>query len=297
MRLRLSVAIVLFCAVFALIALNTDNPAVSGAEDENSLYYGSYSSTPLFACKETWPLSTARSDDREERELKPKEQIREQYNNLSGGYDAMLSAQSVWAKLAGKLVWGFPDALYVERLLSYLPSDFKGKLLDVPVGTGLFTCDKYKSLPNADIICLDYSEGMLNKARERFTAAGIMNVKLQQGDIGDLPFGDGEFDAILSMNGFHAFPDKQAAFGELHRVLKQGGRFVGCFYIAGEVKRTDRFIKHLYVPKGWFTPPFMTVGEIKRKLETDYNVTEFWTIGSIAGFCCGKGNPLFQSLI
>jgi ubiquinone/menaquinone biosynthesis C-methylase UbiE len=220
--------------------------------------------------------------------MNQKEKIRKQYDALSGGYDSSLSVQSARGKIACKLVWGFPDSAYTDRLLSYLSNDFGGKLLDIPAGTGLFTCGKYKGLPNADILCVDASDGMLNKARERFTAAGILNAKFLQGDVGALPFGDGEFDIVLSMNGFHAFPDKQAAFGELHRVLKQGGRFVGCFYIAGEVKRTDWFIRRLYVPKGWFTPPFMTGGGIRRKLEADYAVTEFWTVGSIAGFCCEK---------
>ncbi|MDR1532017.1 MAG: class I SAM-dependent methyltransferase [Clostridiales bacterium] len=220
--------------------------------------------------------------------MQKKEQIREQYNSLSNGYDSMLSLQSMWAKLVCKLVWGFPDAAYAGRLLSRPPSGFSGKLLDVPVGTGLFTCGKYKSLPNADITCLDYSDGMLGKASERFAASGIANVEFQQGDVGALPFEDGEFDVVLSMNGFHAFPDKNAAWSEIHRVLKRGGQFIACFYITGEVKRTDWFIEHIYVSKGWFTPPFSTCNEIKQRLAKDYSVKEFWTVGSIVGFCAEK---------
>jgi ubiquinone/menaquinone biosynthesis C-methylase UbiE len=214
--------------------------------------------------------------------------IRAQYDKLSDRYDNLLAAQSRWSKLACKIVWGFPDTSYTERLLTYLPDDFGGSLLDVPVGTGLFTCGKYLRIPNARITCLDYSEGMLNTAKERFSAAGIRNVVFMQGDIGGLPFEDASFDAVLSMNGFHAFPRKDAAAGELYRVLKPGGLFIGCFYIKGETRRTDWFIRRIYVPGGWFTPPFMTKRELTDRLKSMYSEAEVWNVGSIAGFRCVK---------
>ena len=37
-------------------------------------------------------------------------------------------------------------------------------------------------------------------------------------------------DTVVSMNGFHAFLDKQKAFHEIWRVLKPGGDFIACFY-------------------------------------------------------------------
>jgi ubiquinone/menaquinone biosynthesis C-methylase UbiE len=220
--------------------------------------------------------------------VKNSEQVRSQYNRLSGGYDNLLAMQSWWSKLFCKIVWGFPDTAYSERLLAYLPDDFAGELLDVPVGTGLFTCGKYRRMAQARITCLDYSEGMLDEAKERFSAAGIENAVFQQGDVGDLPYDDARFDAVLSMNGFHAFPDKEAAFSEVFRVLRPGGLFVGCFYIKGETRRTDWFIRCIYVPGGWFTPPFMTRRELKDKLNSRYSEVELQNVGSIAGFQCVK---------
>ena len=75
------------------------------------------------------------------------------------------------------------------------------------------------------------------------------------------------FDLVLSLNGFHAFPDKEAAYRETFRVLKPGGVFCGCFYIRGGCARTDWFIKHLYVPKGFFTPPFETESSLRERLK------------------------------
>ena len=57
--------------------------------------------------------------------------------------------------------------------------------------------------------------------------------------MGALPYVDGTFDIVLSLNGFRAFPDKEAAYREVFRVLRSGGTFCGCFYVKGEQKRTE----------------------------------------------------------
>ncbi|WP_242832143.1 class I SAM-dependent methyltransferase [Oscillibacter sp. 1-3] len=44
-----------------------------------------------------------------------------------------------------------------------------------------------------------------------------------------LPFENDSFDLALSLNGVHAFPDKEAAYREIHRVLRPDGIFCGCF--------------------------------------------------------------------
>ncbi len=214
--------------------------------------------------------------------------IEDSYRKAAGHYDGMLGVSAWWSKLFCRLVWGFEDTAYTVRLLSRLPDDFAGSLLDVPVGTALFTCEKYARMKDARITCLDYSEDMMAKARERFGAAGLKNIACVQGDVGKLPFGDESFDIVLSMNGFHAFPDKEAAFSETARVLKHGGSFLGCFYIREENKRTDFFIRRFYIPKGYFTPPFMTKNELFKKLHSLYGQAELFTVGSIACFRCVK---------
>ena len=118
---------------------------------------------------------------------------------------------------------------------------------------------------------------------------GLSNVQFRQGDVGALPFPDGSFDIVLSMNGFHAFPDKEAAYRETYRVLKPGGTFCGCFYIAGKNKRTDWFIDHLYTPKGFFTPPYETLDSLKTRLLGMYEEVEISTVESMACFTYKKG--------
>jgi ubiquinone/menaquinone biosynthesis C-methylase UbiE len=177
---------------------------------------------------------------------------------------------------------------YLERALLGVPEVFTGKLLEVPVGTGVLTMPVYKDLPEADITCLDYSADMMGAAQAKAEKAGIKNITFLQGDVGALPFGDETFDVVLSLNGFHAFPDKEAAYRETYRVLKKGGTFCGCFYIQGGCKRTDWFIRNLYEPKGYFTPPYETEQSLRKRLESVYRKVKVSTVEGIACFRCRK---------
>ena len=105
-----------------------------------------------------------------------------------------------------------------------------------------------------------------------------------------LPFADSAVDLVLSLNGFHAFPDKEAAYREVFRVLKPRGTFCGCFYVAGEQKRTDRFVRHIYEKAGFFTPPYETTASLKKRLEKRYATVTLGTVKSMVWFVCRKGN-------
>ena len=223
-----------------------------------------------------------------------KEQIKSAYKQLGGRanfYDGMNTCSTLLGKAACRFVWNMDrekNLRYIEQALAGVPDDFAGKLLEVPVGTGVLTMPVYKGLPNADITCLDYSDNMMNIARQRAENAGISNVNFQQGDVGALPYEDETFDIVLSLNGFHAFPDKEAAYLETFRVLKKGGTFCGCFYVQGGCKRTDWFIKHVYVPKGFFTPPFETEDSLRNRLSGMYGGVRVTAVEGIGCFLCKK---------
>lgn len=223
-----------------------------------------------------------------------KQEIQNAYKNLGGEaafYDGMITCSTLPGKAVCKLVWNMnkeKNDSYLERALSGIPEDFKGRLLEVPVGTGVLTMPVYRTLPEAEVTCLDYSPDMMAKARGRAARMGLHNVRFQQGDAGALPFADGSFDIVLSLNGFHAFPDKQAAFRETLRVLKPGGVFCGCFYVRGENRRTDWFVERLYVPKGFFTPPFETAASLRARLSALYEAAEIETVEGMACFTCKK---------
>ena len=223
-----------------------------------------------------------------------KEQIKSAYK-LTGGHASFYDGMMTYSTLAGKaicrIVWnmdGDKNLRYLEKALSGIPEDFSGKLLEVPVGTGVLTMPVYKDLPEAEITCLDYSAAMMETAQKRAEHAGINHITFVQGDVGALPFEDESFDIVLSLNGFHAFPDKEAAWRETYRVLKKGGTFCGCFYIQGGCKRTDRFIKKLYVPKGFFTPPFETDDSLWERLTGMYEEVSVSSVEGMGCFRCRK---------
>lgn len=215
------------------------------------------------------------------------DKIQSAYHDSKDIYDDVLTQGSFFSRLYIKLFWsGTDDNEIARKILSYIQDDFSGVLLDVPVGTAVFTQEKWRSLPKADIICLDYSEDMIAQAKKRL--ADCPHVSCIQGDVGQLPLEKESCDIVLSMNGFHAFPDKKKAFQEIRRVLKPGGRFIACFYIKGEARITDWLVKNILSKKGWFTPPFQTKGELKALLEQMYQEVDFHTDGSMVYFQCVK---------
>ena len=109
-----------------------------------------------------------------------------------------------------------------------------------------------------------------------------------QGDVGSLPFDDDTFDYVLCMNGLHVFPNKEKAYAEILRTLKPGGDLLACFYIAGELKTADWLAKTVMTRVGWFTPPFDTAADVRRRLEPSYDILDFCVEGAMLYFRARK---------
>ena len=226
--------------------------------------------------------------------LKRAEEIKDAYRTLGGAhsfYDGMMTGTTAPGRWILRHVWQMTreDALeYQSRAFSAIPTGFSGKLLEVPIGTGVLSMPVFQTISDAEIVCLDYSAKMMTAAERRAKEFSIQNVTFQQGDVGNLPFSDEHFDIVVSLNGFHAFPDKEAAYREVFRVLKPGGVFCGCFYVEGENRRTDWCIQRFYIRAGFFTPPFETAESLRKRLKNQYTQADVGTVQSIAYFQCVK---------
>jgi len=94
------------------------------------------------------------------------------------------------------------------------------RLLDVGCGTGAAVREAAPTLERA--VGVDLSAGMIDRARE--LGAGLENTEFVRGDSESLPFGDGEFTAVLCTTSFHHYPQPDRALREMARVLAPGGR-------------------------------------------------------------------------
>lgn len=93
------------------------------------------------------------------------DKIKWSYKFSKNFYDDAITQRKWWSRLYLKLFWGgVEDNEIARKMLSWIPDDFSGKLLDVPVGTAVFTAEKYSRMSQADITCLDYSQDMLEQA-------------------------------------------------------------------------------------------------------------------------------------
>ena len=106
-------------------------------------------------------------------------------------YDGMITCTTLAGKAVCRLVWAMNKAEcdeYLTKALAGIPEGFSGQLLEVPVGTGVLTMPLYKTMPEAEITCLDYSPDMMAQAQEKAERMGLKNVEFRQGDVGALPF-------------------------------------------------------------------------------------------------------------
>lgn len=99
-------------------------------------------------------------------------------------------------------------------------------VLDLGSGAGIdvFLAAKVVG-PAGQVIGVDMTPAMINRARANAERAGIKNVDFRLGEIEHLPVTDGYVDVILSNCVINLSPDKPAVFAEMRRVLKPGGRF------------------------------------------------------------------------
>ncbi len=219
------------------------------------------------------------------------QQAYQRIGTLAERYDGMMTASSYLGRLALRIFWGFDGQTYRKyrtQAFAGIPADFSGRLLEVPVGTGALSLPVYRALPRAEIVCVDYSQNMLQIAQERALAMGLSRLQFVVGDVSRLAYPDASYDAVLSINGLHAFPDKRAALRETHRVLKAGGIFSGCSYVKGENTLTDLFVRTFCCYRGYFTPPFATQSSLEENLRSLYRDVQVTTVGSFACFQCKK---------
>lgn len=98
-------------------------------------------------------------------------------------------------------------------------------VLDVGSGAGFDSLIAARMVaPTGEVIGVDMTPAMLDKARNAAKASGLSNVEFRQGYAEALPVDDGWADVVISNGVLNLVPDKSAALQEMARAIKSGGR-------------------------------------------------------------------------
>jgi SAM-dependent methyltransferase len=97
-------------------------------------------------------------------------------------------------------------------------------VLDIGCGCGESTRDEARATPGGSAVGVDLSSQMLERARQLADEEGLTNVSFEQADAQVHPFEPGTFDVVSSRFGCMFFADPDAAFANLARASRPGGR-------------------------------------------------------------------------
>ncbi len=97
-------------------------------------------------------------------------------------------------------------------------------VLDVGCGCGDATILAARAVGSGHAVGADFSRIQVAEARRLAAAAGVDNARFEVADAQVHPFGVGSFDVVLSNFGVMFFEDPAAAFANLRKALRRGGR-------------------------------------------------------------------------
>ncbi|MCS6919389.1 MAG: bifunctional demethylmenaquinone methyltransferase/2-methoxy-6-polyprenyl-1,4-benzoquinol methylase UbiE [Fimbriimonadales bacterium] len=140
--------------------------------------------------------------------------VREMFSRVAPRYDLLNSILSFqlhhyWRRRVVRALRLAPDA----------------RVLDLCTGTGDLAIELARHLgPAGEVVALDFCEPMLRMGRDKAHKRGLNHTVWLNADALHLPLADAQFDAATMAFGLRNLIDKPAAFREIYRVLKPGGK-------------------------------------------------------------------------
>jgi len=127
-----------------------------------------------------------------------------------------------------KATWMAGDFGQIAKFTVHEAEKFVGRIaiapgsqvLDVACGTGNASIPTARA--GASVIGVDIAPNLLDQARKR-AADEQLNLRFEEGDAEDLPYGDQAFDVVLTMFGAMFAPRPEKVAAELLRVCRPGG--------------------------------------------------------------------------
>ncbi len=127
-----------------------------------------------------------------------------------------------WAEHAGRYESLGPA--YWDALAAAVAIGADDDVLDIGCGTGRSTRDAARLARSGSALGVDLSRRMLDRARAAAEQEGLTNVRFEQADAQVHPLGAATFDVAVSSFGAMFFADPVAAFANIARSLRPGGR-------------------------------------------------------------------------
>jgi SAM-dependent methyltransferase len=137
----------------------------------------------------------------------------EDWNGAGGRH--FIDERQRWERMRGRLT---------ARLLAAARIQDGENVLDVGCGCGDTTILAARATPSGHALGADLSRIEVAEARRLAAAAGVVNARFEVADAQVHPFPAGTFDVVLSTFGVMFFADPAAAFGNLRKALRPGGR-------------------------------------------------------------------------
>lgn len=135
------------------------------------------------------------------------------------------------------------------------------RCIDLACGPGSVACGL--AAHAHAVVGLDATGAMLDQARKLAAKRGLANVEWRQGSVYAAPFDAGAFDAATCRFAFHHFEHPPAAFAEMARLVRPGGRIVVCDGLASDDPARARAFNDMEKLRDPSTVAFRTFGYLR----------------------------------
>ena len=192
--------------------------------------------------------------------------------------------EGVYEKLAKVYDFIFGPTLHPGRLeaiqrMTIHPGD---RVVEVGVGTGI-NASLYPR--ECEVVGIDLSQPMLDKARERLERKGISNVRVLAMDAADMKFADDSFDIVYAPYLISVVPDPVKVAQEMRRVCRPGGRIIFLNHFLSPnpfLSRIERLLSPATIHIGFKSdldlPAFLAQAELKPVSIEKVNWPKIWSL-------------------